>query len=243
MTPKATQRELSLINELIAHFIQHRPLVNTFLGQVLVPLNESPELGRIIHSIRSRTKDPEHLRDKLLRKLQKCKSERTPFELTKKNLFTRVTDLVGVRILHLHTRQVQDIDRILKDIFREHKFEVIEGPFARTWDDESREYFQGIGVKAQKSDTMYTSVHYVLSSNSVTTQTCEVQVRTLMEEVWGEVDHEVNYPHPNEQVACREQIRALARVTSSATRLVDSIFATVQDFEAREKCPARKRGS
>jgi len=142
----------------------------------------------------------------------------------------------------LHTRQVEAIDRVLKEIFREHKFEVLEGPFARTWDDESREYFQGIGIEVQKSDTMYTSVHYVLSSNSVTTQTCEVQVRTLMEEVWGEVDHQVNYPHPNEHVACREQIRALARATSSATRLVDSIFATVEDLDAREKSPARKKG-
>jgi len=242
MASQATRRELSLIDELVAHFVQHRPLVNTFLGQVLVPLNESPELRRIIHSIRSRAKDPDHLRDKLLRKLQKCKSEKTPFSLTKNNLFTRVTDLVGVRILHLHTRQVEAIDRVLKEIFREHKFEVLEGPFARTWDDESREYFQGIGIEVQKSDTMYTSVHYVLSSNSVTTQTCEVQVRTLMEEVWGEVDHQVNYPHPNEHVACREQIRALARATSSATRLVDSIFATVEDLDAREKSPARKKG-
>jgi putative GTP pyrophosphokinase len=141
----------------------------------------------------------------------------------------------------LHTRQVKEIDRILKDIFQEHRFEVLEGPFARTWDDESREYFEGIGIEAQKSDTMYTSVHYVLSSNSVTTQTCEVQVRTLMEEVWGEVDHQVNYPHKNEHVACREQIRALARVTSSATRLVDSIFATVEDLETRENNPLKKR--
>jgi ppGpp synthetase/RelA/SpoT-type nucleotidyltranferase len=55
-----------------------------------------------------------------------------------------------------------------------------------------------------------------------------------MEEVWGEVDHAINYPHRNESVACREQIRALARSTSSATRLVDSIFATVADLESQK---------
>jgi putative GTP pyrophosphokinase len=242
MTPKPTISELSLIDELVAHFMQHRPLVNTFLGQVLIPLNESLELMRIIHSIRSRTKDPDHLRDKLLRKLEKCKIGKKSLGLTKKNLFTKVTDLVGVRILHLHTRQVKEIDRILKDIFREHKFEILEGPFARTWDDESRAFFEGIGIEAQKSDTMYTSVHYVVSSNSVTTQTCEVQVRTLMEEVWGEVDHQVNYPHPNEHLACREQVRALARSTSSATRLVDSIFATVEDLDSRKRRRPKKKG-
>jgi putative GTP pyrophosphokinase len=52
-----------------------------------------------------------------------------------------------------------------------------------------------------------------------------------MEEVWGEVDHKVNYPHESKSVACVEQIKALARSTSAATRLVDSIFATVQDLK------------
>jgi len=73
---------------------------------------------------------------------------------------------------------------------------------------------------------MYTSVHYVIASGSMRTVACEIQVRTLMEEVWGEVDHMINYPHQTPHLPCREQIRALARVTSSATRLVDSIFAT-----------------
>ncbi len=80
---------------------------------------------------------------------------------------------------------------------------------------------------------MYTSVHYVIVAKSITTVTCEIQVRTLMEEVWGEVDHKINYPHRNESVACREQLLALARATSSATRLVDAIFATVADVESK----------
>ena len=56
-----------------------------------------------------------------------------------------------------------------------------------------------------------------------------------MEEVWGEVDHAINYPHKTSGVPCREQIRALARQTSSATRLVDAIFATVDDIEKSKK--------
>ena len=73
---------------------------------------------------------------------------------------------------------------------------------------------------------MYTSVHYVISSASRTTVTCEIQVRTLMEEVWGEVDHLLNYPVPSGVLASREELKVLARVTSSASRLVDAIFLT-----------------
>lgn len=67
--------------------------------------------------------------------------------------------------------------------------------------------------------------------------TCELQVRTLTEETWGEVDHRINYPHKTDSVACLQQIRALARSTSAAGRLVDSIFATVDDEEAKKTPP------
>ena len=85
------------------------------------------------------------------------------------------------------------------------------------------------GINTRKSPSMYTSVHYVIGSASRTTMTAEIQVRTLMEEVWGEVDHSMNYPHPSDSLACREQLKVLARVTSSASRLVDSIFVTLDD--------------
>ena len=88
---------------------------------------------------------------------------------------------------------------------------------------------------------MYTSVHYVIGSASRTRMTAEIQVRTLMEEVWSEVDHSVNYPHQNESLPCREQLKVLARVTSSATRLVDSIFITLDDHHRAARLRGRRR--
>jgi putative GTP pyrophosphokinase len=55
-----------------------------------------------------------------------------------------------------------------------------------------------------------------------------------MEEVWGEVDHLINYPIPSTRLSSREQLKVLARVTSGATRLVDSIFLTHAD--ATDRC-------
>jgi ppGpp synthetase/RelA/SpoT-type nucleotidyltranferase len=147
-------------------------------------------------------------------------------------LLVEINDLAGVRILHLHTRQIARIDPVLRKIFDEQQYDLLEGPFARTWDDESRDFFATCGIETQKSPTMYTSVHYVIGSASRTTVTCELQVRTLMEEVWGEVDHAVNYPIPSEIAACQEELKVLARVTSSATRLVDAIFAAAKSPHA-----------
>jgi Region found in RelA / SpoT proteins len=54
---------------------------------------------------------------------------------------------------------------------------------------------------------------------------CEIQVRTLFEEVWGEIDHALNYPQPTTSLPCKEQLRVLAKLASTGTRLADAIFA------------------
>ena len=56
-------------------------------------------------------------------------------------------------------------------------------------------------------------------------------MRTLADEIWGEIDHKLNYPHEHSNIACREQIRVLARVTSSCSRLVDAIVTTNEEWE------------
>ena len=221
------------IDAILAAYDDHVETVTLFRDQLLAALTNSGKLAEHIHSIGSRIKDRDHLREKLARKIQVCETEGSEFLITPGNLLTAVNDLAGVRVLHLYTRQIRNIDSILKAIFDEQMYELREGPFARTWDDESRQFFQECGIETQDSPTMYTSVHYVIGSASRTTVTCEIQVRTLMEEVWGEVDHTINYPAPTSIVACREQLKVLARATSTATRLVDAIFATYED--AKEK--------
>jgi ppGpp synthetase/RelA/SpoT-type nucleotidyltranferase len=235
MVTSLDNTELAVVDRLVAHYRANQSLVSNFFKSMLVYIDESGELKKFAHSVRSRMKDPDHLRDKLERKFRAAKEKGAPFDITPDNLFVRINDLAGIRILHLHTTQMAEINHCIQSIIAEQAVELIEGPSARTWDDEYRSYFKSIGIETQDSENMYTSVHYVVASKSRTTVTCEVQVRTLMEEVWGEVDHSINYPHRTDSVACREQIRALARSTSSATRLVDSIFATVADLANAKK--------
>lgn len=148
---------------------------------------------------------------------------RQPIEAGIENLYL-IPDLAGLRVLHLHPRQIREIDQHIRSLLVEEELGLCKEPFARTWDDEYRKFFRECGFQTQASPSLYTSVHYVVESSSRKTTTCEIQVRTLMEEVWGEVEHSINYPHAVDSLACREQLKVLARVTSSATRLVDSIF-------------------
>lgn len=225
--------QIRRIDDLINHFISHKGQFSILLDSLHSNIEHSTTIKKLIHSTKSRIKDPEHLKDKLIRRAKEAFLNKTSFIYTKENLFSKINDLAGFRILHLHTKQFESIDKELRKIFAEQQWKIIEGPNARTWDDESRSYFQSIGIETSANPNMYTSVHYIVSPNTSSTITCEIQVRTLMEEVWGEVDHTINYPHKSESLPCREQIKTLARVTSSCSRLVDSIFATEEYEKSR----------
>jgi len=217
------KEEAALINALVEHYRRNHGLFDR-LGKALFELTQDNRIRPHIHSALWRAKDPEHLRDKLTRKLVKTRASGGDFGITEETLFERINDLAGIRILHLHTNQFPAIDRSLREVLTAEGYNIVEGPEARIWDLEYQAVFEGFGVKATPNPRMYTSVHYVVSAAGGRTRTAEIQVRTLAEELWGEVDHQINYPHASDSVPIQEQIRVLARVVSSCTRLVDSIF-------------------
>jgi putative GTP pyrophosphokinase len=237
---RLTQRKMRVVDDLVAHFEANQHHFELISKQLLALFENDKTLSQHVHSMKARVKEPSHLKDKLIRKMAESEEKGRKFAITPDNLFYKVNDLAGLRIIHLYTRQMDAINKALLSLFEEEKYRLREGPTARTWDDESRKYFKEIRIATRKSPSMYTSVHYVLEPNRRTKYTCELQVRTLMEEVWGEVDHTINYPHPTNIVSCAEQIAALARITSGCTRVVDSIFRTHEDFQ-RQASPRRRR--
>lgn len=222
----ATKAQKKLIDELVQHYRESVPDFKTFASVLRKQILGSRDLRKHIRFVRVRVKDPSHLRDKLLRKLKEATEKGRAFNYSTTNLFVRINDLVGLRIIHLHTQQIVPIRDSLQALFDEEKYRVVEGPTARIWDEEYKRFFREAGIATKTGKTLYTSVHYVLKPNRKTPITCELQVRTLLEEVWGEVSHEVNYPHESEILACREQLAVLARMTWSCNRLIDAIYRT-----------------
>jgi ppGpp synthetase/RelA/SpoT-type nucleotidyltranferase len=101
---------------------------------------------------------------------------------------------------------------------------LAEKPKAYTWDPESRDFFSGLELEVLVKESFYTSVHYVVKPRVDSDLSCEIQVRTLFEEVWGEIDHQLNYPVESKSIACKEQLRVLARLVGAGSRLADAIF-------------------
>lgn len=227
------------IMSLVDLYVNNIPRYEIALNSVTHLLTKHNLLSPHIHSVRSRVKDSDHLKDKLLRKMKDSFEKKEEFDITESNLFTRIDDLIGVRILHLHTSQFEEIHKILLEIFHEQKYEVKES-FSYVWDNEYSKYFSDLSMVIKEKESLYTSVHYVIDLNMAEDMRCEIQVRTLMEEAWGEVDHKINYPHKSKSIACREQIKVLARITSSGTRLVDSIF---KSFKEHEELTTKKKAT
>ena len=234
------------INLALERFEKELPHFEWLAKTVYALLPEHPDLNPLIHSVKWRVKDRAHLRHKLIRKTldpPKPGAEVEP-PITADNLLERVEDLAGVRILHLHTAQFKPINPVLLRILHDQQW-VVKGPEANTWDDEYRGFYEKMGITTISRDSLFTSVHYILKPNAASPYKCELQVRTLAEEIWGEVSHIIDYPDPTKSIACKEQLKVLARVTSSCIRLVDSIFESDQEHKKLYGKPsaAKRRAS
>jgi putative GTP pyrophosphokinase len=204
-----------------------------FLAAAIVFFEKHPELNKppfpIIHSIKSRLKDPEHLEDKLNRKFQ------DGIVVTKENVFTEITDLIGVRVLHLYQDQFPSINKAINKKIDNGDLVFVEKPKAFTWDPESERFYKNLNLLTELRETYYTSIHYVVKPNNKNSICCEIQVRTLFEEIWGEIDHSINYPHPTDSIAFKEQLRVLSKLVSTGTRLADSIFRSNIEHEKKSR--------
>ena len=214
MLSKANRRR---IDEAAGYFMDSQHLFKSFAQSLMFDFENSPELGKFIHFMKYRIKDEDSLRAKLEKNLASGSDH---------DLVDKVTDFAGVRIIHLHMDQLSYIHPIIKNILKERECELLGNPKAYYWDLEYEDLFRRIDVETVPRKTMYMTVHYDIAANRRKRITCELQVRSLMEELWGEVSHRVNYPKESPSVSCQDQLKVLARLTSGCGRLVDSIFKT-----------------
>ncbi len=213
------------IEAVVKAFMGRRDEIELFRRQVVdffmvTSQFNSPPLP-LIHSVKSRIKDVNHLQEKVVRKW--CDGPITP-----ENIFERITDLAGVRVIHLHSRQFRDIHQAILNRIDANYWTLFEAPVAYSWDPEATNFFNSLGLRAETRETYYTSIHYVIKPQAGADLTCEIQVRTLFEEAWAEIDHALNYPLLTSSVACKEQVRVLAKLASTGTRLADSIFTVLE---------------
>jgi putative GTP pyrophosphokinase len=173
-----------------------------------------------VHSVRWRVKDTEHLIEKIIRKsAQGSEKYKT---INSENYWEIITDLVGVRALHLFKDDTYEIDSLLRSTW-----EPIEQPVAyvRSGDPSVlTDGFSSRGIEVKNHHAGYRSVHYVFSSQPTKRKIfTEIQVRTIFEEGWSEIDHRVRYPNFSDNQLVGYFLTIFNRLAGSADEMGDFV--------------------
>lgn len=139
------------------------------------------------HSLKHRLKTPEGLLLKTVRKL----TDNPKRMINEYTFLQEITDLVGIRVLYLYKHGWKEIDAFI----RAH-WDLHELPVANIRLGDHEELYRSHGCLIHHHPRHYRSVHYVIKvpvKKQDELHLVEVQVRTLFEEGWSEVDHRLTY--------------------------------------------------
>ncbi|MCB9610207.1 MAG: hypothetical protein H6716_26705 [Polyangiaceae bacterium] len=184
-----------------------------------------------VHSVRWRIKDPEHLLAKIVRKRARKSAKYAPIDAS--NYIHIVTDLIGLRALHLFKSEWQAIHQFVIA-----HWEQVEEPVAylREGDqNEVRAAYEQAACRTEDHDQGYRSVHYLVASQPQRDKIiAEIQVRTIFEEAWSEIDHRVRYPNFSDDPVVCGFLDTFNRIVGSADELGSFVQTLARVVGAQE---------
>ncbi|MEH7855529.1 RelA/SpoT domain-containing protein [Bacillus thuringiensis] len=186
------------------------------------------------HTVRSRVKDSEHLIDKIIRKTIREKRKNPDYYIDVDNYKSEITDLIGIRVLHLYKDQAAPIDKFIRDTWDLREKCTIyyrQGDYSKQEEPEDNDLFN---FKVHPFG--YRSWHYLISSQATkNVHIAEIQVRTIFEEGWSEIDHQLRYPNNMNDVHLTKQLLVLNRVAGSADEMATVIRELVAENNIKQK--------
>lgn len=180
-----------------------------------------------IHSLRCRWKDPEHLIEKIIRK--RGKEQKVKYRgIDVHNYKEIIQDLIGVRILMLAKEEwntiFDELIRMFPSSDENSRCYMADVPIAYTRYGD-RDIFQD-RIHVEHSNKGYRSQHYIVKFQEYY---CEIQVRTLAEEVYGEFDHKVKYPYRDDNKFLIRYTTTLSQLLGSVDELISTCFQMQED--------------
>ncbi|WP_324830490.1 RelA/SpoT domain-containing protein [Pseudomonas saxonica] len=143
-----------------------------------------------VHSVRWRIKDTFALLKKILRKNLEAKPKAKWQTITPENYRSVFSDLIGVRALHLLKEECIEVDKQIRDTWHVDDITI----FKRHGDLEISEIIER-GAAEEIHNAGYRSIHYGIAYKPEKEPILvEIQVRTIFQEGWSEIDHRVKYP-------------------------------------------------
>lgn len=240
-------------------FVKYEKILEDFTNTYLKPLsrgnsteNKNKEEVKV-HSIRSRVKNAEHLLEKIIRKKQR--NETKYRKLDNVNYEKFITDIIGIRCLILFKEDWKGIHEYITSNFEnnpqyyirdsvqdfdedEKHYYIAEEPKVHIRDGDSRKIYEDILSPDHIIDGRdYRSVHYIIKYEGIY---LEIQVRTLFEEGWGEIDHTIVYPYYKKDPVLEEYTQLLNRLSGLADEM-GGFFYKIKQLEIEHLANQKER--
>ena len=191
-----------------------------------------------IHSYRYRTTAPDHLMEKIIRKRKENKEKFSQLDHT--NYYKFITDLIGIRVFFLYREDWIHFHRYLTGKFENDPENYIVDRL-NDFDEDPDHYYIAERPKVYKrgGDTriydgtdidiitggIYRSLHYTVKYKGYYV---EIQGRTLFEEGWGEIEHDIIYPYNKGNEMLNDYSKLLNRLTGLADEM-SSYFRKIKE--------------
>lgn len=184
-----------------------------------------------VHSVKTRVKDGEHLIEKIIRKTEdRRKKYGEKFNFTKENYKEEITDLLGIRVIHIFKEDWEEIHRFISDMWNVN--EIV----ANTREGDNTKIFEELGIEVCSRLSGYRSVHYLVESYPTNQKVIsEIQVRTIFEEGYGEVDHQLRYSLRGIPEVLEQNLMLLNRIAGSSDEMASLINMLSKSFKNIEK--------
>jgi putative GTP pyrophosphokinase len=225
--------EWSLLEKIHADYQSRIPLfedVAEFIVRTIQSFNG-------VHSVRWRVKNPDHLVEKIIRKRAQENTSSKYLDISLENYHEIVSDLIGVRALHLFKEDCLKIDEQVQKFWA-----LSEPPVCYIREGDKSDILDTLAqrnVMPKEHGAGYRSLHYVLKSKpSLTEVRAELQVRTIFEEGWSEVDHTIRYPNLSDDPVVANYLLMFNRLAGSADEMASFVkilatFISTNDVEMK----------
>ena len=186
-----------------------------------------------VHSVKTRVKDAHHLIEKVIRKtVDRRKKYGDDFNFTVDNYKDEITDLLGIRVIHIFKEDWEEIHDFISQMWNVN--EIV----ANIREGDNTKKFEELGIEVCSRLSGYRSVHYLVESYPTTKKViAEVQVRTIFEEGYGEIDHQLRYSLDKIPEILEQNLMLLNRIAGSSDEMASLINMLSKSFDDIEnKC-------
>ena len=185
----------------------------------------------MVHSVKSRIKEPDRLIEKIVRKTEDRKLKYgDDFQFTLDNYKNEINDLIGIRVIHIFKDQWRDIHEFITRTWK-----VIEVT-ANVREGDNTKKFEELDIEVRSRVSGYRSVHYLVEFYPTNEKViAEIQVRTIFEEGYGEIDHRLRYSHVEIPEILKSNLLLFNRIVGSADEMASLINDLSKEWSSKEQ--------